>query len=114
MTEFDNIPVEITGIEKVKGIILANSMCHELENIVNDDEDDIEEYDGSEPIEMAENLPDDRCLTFKCPCHEELRVSSSMWPYLKCPNCGLQIFRRELVDVGGICVYQKFEPKKKK
>jgi hypothetical protein len=104
--EFKDSMVEITSISRVPGIVIANSP-------LDDEEDDEHEYTGQEPLRMAENMPNDRVIVFKCPCHEELRVADGHWPYVTCPNCSTQILRREIVDVGGIYVFQKFDPKRK-
>ena len=92
--------VEVVKMEKIAG----------LGKVVNFyDDEDVGEYDPRHPIEIAKNLPDDRTMTFKCVCREQIRVVSSMWPYIKCPNCSNKIYRREVNDVGGIVIYSRID-----
>ena len=69
----------------------------QIDNLIIDPEifdDGEDEYDGSEPIEMAKNMSDEQTITFKCECHEEIRVPNSNFPYITCPNCDLRIIEK--------------------
>jgi predicted RNA-binding Zn-ribbon protein involved in translation (DUF1610 family) len=82
----------------------------QIDNLIIDPEifdDGEDEYDGSEPIEMAKNLPDDRVIKFKCQCNDEIRVADGAWPFVRCPNCSTKIYRREVLEVGGFYIYKR-------
>lgn len=104
--EFRESPVQITGVQKVKGL---GTIVNGAEYFVDDESES--EYTGKEPLAMAENMPDERVLRFKCSCKEDIRAADGNWPYLICPNCENKILRRELIDAGGITVYRPLDKK---
>jgi len=108
--EFNSFPVQVTGIQKVKNL---GPIVNGAEYFV-DDEDEGEGYTGKEPLTMAENMPDERVLKFKCSCKEEIRAADGDWPFLICPNCENRILRREITDVGGYVIYAPLDKDKKK
>ena len=88
----------------------------QIDNLIIDPEifdDGEDEYDGSEPIEMAKNMSDEQTITFKCECHEEIRVPNSNFPYITCPNCDLRIMRNEIKNAGGFYFYEKDKNERK-
>lgn len=103
--EFENQPVEIGSIKKVPGIFNIENPDFVLDMM--DEEDNDGEFDGSQPLEFAKELPEEATLTFECECKEKLTVPSGIFPFVKCPNCENRILRREIVTVGGITFYQK-------
>lgn len=99
------MPVEIGSIQRLT----------EIENILIDPDifdGDEDEYTGKEPLEMAENAPDEQIIKFKCSCGEELRVMDGNWPYVVCPNCSNNIRRREVENIGGFYIYTKLDDNK--
>jgi hypothetical protein len=115
MDEFDNDSVIVSGVEKVKGVVIANFECPEngISDLLDDDED-MGEYMGTEPVTAAERMSDEHVVKFKCgECKEEIRVAGLGWPFILCPHCELKINRADIHQAGGIYYYEKFEPKKK-
>lgn len=102
--EFSSQPAEIGSIVRVPGIMNIFNPEFILEM---DDENDMEEYDGSEPIEFAKELPDDETMSFQCECHEKLKTLKGGWPFLICPNCESKILRSEIKEAGGIYYLEK-------
>jgi hypothetical protein len=106
--ELSNAHIEILSVTKVRGI----------ETIVNGEyystgeDEDIDSYTGKEPLDLAENMPDERVISFTCACYEKLRVADGNWPFLICPNCETRILRREIVNTGGIYLYIPLDKKK--
>jgi hypothetical protein len=103
MDDFDNDSVIISGVEKVKGIVISNFECPE--NGIGDllDDDEMGEYDPEMPFNAAKRLPDDHpaIMKFKCSCKHEIKVTKS-WPFIVCPECHKRINRRDVEEVGGI------------
>lgn len=101
-------PVEIGTIRRVPGIsdivnpFFAMDMLEDEEG-----EHSHGEFDGSQPIEIAKQLPDEAVMTFKCSCHEEIRVPQGFFPYVVCPNCENKILRREIKNAGGIYYFER-------
>lgn len=89
---------KLTDITKIINPYFAVEMDIQEEN---------EEYDPDLPFKSVENLPDDSelVMSFKCSCHESIRVSSGAWLFIDCPNCDTRIYRREIQNVGGINIY---------
>ena len=103
-SEFRGMLVEIGSIKKlafIKSIINPEFIL--------DMDDDIEEYDGSEPISMADSLGDEDTMSFVCQCHERLKTSKFQWPFVICPNCENKILRSEVKEAGGLYFYEKKE-----
>jgi len=104
-SEFQNENVELGSVKRLTQI---NNIVN-LEFILDmmDDNED-EEYDGSEPMELAKQMPEEATISFECECKEKLTIPEQiMFPFIKCPNCDNKILRSEIKTVGGISFYQK-------
>ena len=101
-------PVEIGSIHR---LIEISDLLIDFSMFEDDDEG---EYTGKEPLEMAENMPDDQILKFKCSCGEELRVADGNWPYVVCPKCDNNIKRKDIENIGGIYLFTGDDNSKKK
>jgi hypothetical protein len=111
------LPIEIGAILKVAGVDAIENP-ESILDMLDDDEDNEDEhghnvFTGDIPLKIAQNLTDEQTITFKCECHEELRIPINMgFPFVKCPNCSLEIKPIEIKNAGGIYFYEKQKRRK--
>lgn len=107
-------PVEIRSIERmtnVNNIINPEFVFEEMDNEENGGEHN--HYTGDIPLNIAKNMTENQTITFKCECHEELRIPAQMgFPFVTCPNCQLEIKPTEIKNAGGIYYYEKEKGRK--
>lgn len=105
--EFTNDAVEIGSIKKVPGIVRIENPEFIMDMLI----EERNEYDGSEPLEDAKQLPNDQTMTFQCECHEKLTVPQTGWSFIVCPNCETKIMRNEIKEAGGLYYLDKTSKK---
>lgn len=106
-TEFKRKSVELGQIRRLYevGAIVNPYFAMEMDDV----ETEID-FDGSIPIEFAKKLKDEETISFNCECHEKITVSRMRnFPFVTCPNCDRNIGRNEIVEVGGVWIFQKQE-----
>lgn len=110
---YSDIPLEIGSIRKIREIKKILNPAFVLDMMDEEEGSENEElrdgkYTGDIPLTIAKNLRDEQTISFNCECHEPLRIPAQMgFPFLTCPNCGLEIKPEEIKNAGGLYFYQK-------
>jgi len=98
--------VELGMVRKLTNVkkIINPYFAVEMDEI--DNEEDDEEYDGSSPIRIGENMMDNETMTFDCPqCRDKIKVPLQMlFPFVACPTCSRKIYRNTIKNIGGIYI----------